>query len=64
MNDLTKDVTGVLMAIVGVAILFTLVNPRNKTSQVIQSGGNAFATMLGAAMGQNSNGYGPVMGGY
>lgn len=64
MNDLTKDVTGVLMAIVGVAILFTLVNPRNKTAQVISAGSSGFATMLGAAMGQNSQGYSIPMGGY
>jgi len=38
MNDMVKDVTGVLMAIIGVAILFTLVNPNNKTSSVIQAG--------------------------
>ena len=55
MNDLMKDVTGIAMAIVGVAILFTLVNPQNKTSQVIQSASGGFATMLGAAMGNNTN---------
>lgn len=64
MNDIVKDVTGVLMAIVGVAILFTLVNPNNKTSNVIQAGSSGFATMLGAAMGGNSQGYSSVMGGY
>lgn len=55
MNDIMKDVTGIAMAIVGVAILFTLVNPQNKTSQVIQSASGGFATMLGAAMGNNTN---------
>lgn len=52
------------MAIVGVAILFTLVNPRNKTAQVIGAGGAAFSQMLGAAMGANSQGYSPPMGGF
>ncbi len=55
MNDIMKDLTGIAMAIVGVAILFTLVNPRNKTSQVIQASTGGFATMLGAAMGNNTN---------
>ncbi len=54
MNDIMKDLTGIAMAIVGVAILFTLVNPRNNTSQVISSATGGFATMLGAAMGNNT----------
>jgi len=57
MNDLMKDMTGIAMAIVGVAILFTLVNPRNKTAQVIQASTGVFATMLGAAMGNQQNSY-------
>jgi len=56
MNDIMKDITGIAMAIVGVAILFTLVNPRNKTSQVIQASTSGFATVLGAAMGQQTGG--------
>lgn len=58
MNEVMKDVTGIAMAIVGVAILFTLVNPRNKTSEVIGAASGGFATMLGAAMGNSSNNYG------
>jgi len=54
MNDIMKDITGIAMAIVGVAILFTLVNPRNQTSQVIKASTGGFATMLGAAMGQQT----------
>ncbi len=57
MNEIMKDMTGIAMAIVGVAILFTLVNPRNKTSAVIQSATGGFATMLGAAMGNQQNSY-------
>jgi len=57
MNDIFKDLTGIAMAIVGVAILFTLVNPRNKTSQVIGAATGGFATMLGAAMGNQTNSY-------
>lgn len=58
MNEIFKDLTGIAMAIVGVAILFTLVNPRNKTSEVIQSSTGGFATMLTAAMGGGSGNYG------
>lgn len=58
MNDIMKDVTGIAMAIVGVAILFTLVNPRNKTAQVIQASTGGFATMVSAAMGMGNNSQG------
>lgn len=54
MNDLFKDVTGVAMAIVGVAILYTLVNPQNRTAQVISSAAGGFSQMLTAAMGGGS----------
>lgn len=56
MNEIVKDVTGIAMAIVGVAILYTLVNPQNKTSQVIQSASGGFAQALSAAMGNASRG--------
>lgn len=62
MNDIMKDITGIAMAIVGVAILFTLVNPRNATSQVITSSTNGFATLLGAAMGSGAGGNGAFFG--
>lgn len=52
MNDIFKDITGVAMAIVGVAILYTLVNPSNKTAQVISAASGGFAQSLLAAMGQ------------
>lgn len=51
MDDIVKNVTGIAMAIVGVAILYTLVNPNNQTSAVIGAAGNAFAGSLTAAMG-------------
>lgn len=56
MNEIVKDITGIAMAIVGVAILYTLVNPNNKTSQVIQSSASGFATALSAAMGGGAGG--------
>lgn len=51
MNDIMKDITGIAMAIVGVAILYTLVNPQNKTAQVIQAASGGFSQALSAAMG-------------
>jgi hypothetical protein len=51
MNDIIKDVSGIAMAIVGVAILYTLVNPQNKTAQVIGAASSGFANSLFAAMG-------------
>lgn len=59
MNDIIKDVTGIAMAIVGVAILYTLVNPNNKTAQVIQSATAGFGGALTAAMGGGGSYQGP-----
>ncbi len=55
MSDLAKDFFGVLMAIVGVAILYTLVNPQNKTAQVVGSTFQGFSGALSAAMGGQVN---------
>ena len=55
MNDIVKDITGIAMAIVGVAILYTLVNPSNNTSQVISSASSGFSQALTAAMGGGGN---------
>lgn len=63
LGDMFKDVTSIALAIVGVAILYTLVNPQNKTSQVIGSAGQAFSGSLAAAMGGQVSGAG-VFGGY
>lgn len=51
MNDIMKDLTSVLMAVVGVAILAVLVKQGNQTSNVIQSASGGFANILGVAMG-------------
>ena len=64
MSDIMKDVTGIAMAIVGVAILYTLVNPQNKTAQVITAAAQGFGMSLSSAMGQGSGFSGNVMGGY
>lgn len=60
MSDLAKDFTGVLMAIVGVAILYTLVNPNNATSKVISTTFSGFGGALTAAMGGSSSNIGTV----
>jgi len=62
MDKLMDNATGIAMAIVGVAILYTLVNPNNKTAQVIGSIGDAFGGSLTAAMGGGSNYRAPIMG--
>ena len=46
-----KDVTGIAMAIIGVAILFVIVSPSNKTTDVIGAAGSGFAGVLAVAMG-------------
>jgi PRD1 phage membrane DNA delivery len=51
MSDLMRDFTSVAMAIVGVAILATLVSQKNQTSQVIGAASSGFANVLGVAMG-------------
>jgi hypothetical protein len=49
-NQLVSGTITVLTAIVGVAVLAVLVSKNANTSGVIQSGGNAFATSLEAAV--------------
>lgn len=44
-------IIGVLVAIVGVAIVAVIVSKGARTPQVIQSAGNAFAQILHAAVG-------------
>lgn len=53
MDEIFKDITGIAMAIVGVALLYTLVNPQNKTAQVIGASSQGFAYALSAAMGNS-----------
>ena len=55
-ENLFRDVTSIAMAIIGVAVLYTLVNPRNKTADVIQASGAGFSQALATAMGANSTG--------
>lgn len=64
MNDIVKDITGIAMAIVGVAILYTLVNPSNKTAEVIGAAAGGFSSALGTAMGNAPSYSGNVLGGF
>lgn len=64
MNDIMKDMTGIAMAIIGVAILYTLVNPDNKTAQVLGAATQGFGNVLGVAIGNNKSFSNNVMGGY
>lgn len=62
MSETMKDITAVLMAIVGVAIVAVLVSNRNNTVGVLGSATSGFSSILGTAMGAAS---GPVpMGGF
>jgi PRD1 phage membrane DNA delivery len=50
-NDIMRDVTAVAMAIIGVAILTTIVSQKNQTTQVLGAATKGFADVLGVAMG-------------
>lgn len=54
MDKIMDNATGIAMAIIGVAILYTLVNPQNKTAQVVGAVSGGFAEALSAAMGNNT----------
>lgn len=49
MNQITEQVSAILMAVVGVAILAVLVSRNAQTGSVLQAGGQAFSSILGAA---------------
>jgi len=55
-DQLITSVTTVLLAIVGVAIVATLVSKNAQTPQVLQAGGQSFSQSLGTALS-------PVTGG-
>lgn len=65
-DQLITSVVTVLTAIVGVAIIATLVSKNANTSQVIQSGGQAFSQALGTALSPvtgGGGGFGSFTGG-
>lgn len=49
-DQLITSVVTVLTAIVGVAIIATLVSKNAQTPQVLQAGGQAFSSALGTAL--------------
>jgi PRD1 phage membrane DNA delivery len=56
MSDVIKDFTGVLLAIVSVAILYVLVAPNNQTGTVAKDVFGGFSQALTAAMGGGAGG--------
>jgi succinate dehydrogenase hydrophobic anchor subunit len=51
MNDIMKDISGIALALIGLATLAVLVSQRNQTANVIGASGNAFSKALSTAMG-------------
>lgn len=51
MNDIMKDVSGIALALIGLATLAVLVSQRNQTANVVTSAGGAFSNALKTAMG-------------
>lgn len=51
MNEVMKDVTAVVMAIIGVALLTVIVSQRNNTVGVIGAATSGTANLLSVAMG-------------
>ena len=49
MSQITEQVSAILLAVVGVAILAVLVSKNANTAGVLQAGGSAFSSILGAA---------------
>lgn len=51
MNEIMRDMTGVAMAIIGVAILAVIVSNNSNTTNVLKAATGGFANVLGVAMG-------------
>lgn len=58
MNQVWSGIVTILVAIVGVAIVATLVSRNANTAGVITAGGNAFSNALKAAEGPVSGAFG------
>lgn len=50
MNDIEKAIGGIMIAIIGLAIIAVLVSKQSQTGTVLQAGGTAFAQIIGAAV--------------
>lgn len=58
MDEIAKDVTSILVLIVGVATIAVLVQNASGTASVIQAGASGFSTALSTAMGNGGGGFG------
>lgn len=58
MNDYIGPIVTVLTAIIGVAILATLVSNRANTANVIKAGAGGFSNILGTALSPVTGGSG------
>ncbi len=54
MNDFMKDIVAIATAVIGLAIIATLVRYGTQTSNIITSSTSGFANVLSAAMGGGS----------
>ena len=57
-DTIITGVVSIAMAIVGVAIIATLVSQRANTAGVLNAAGNAFSNAIGAAVAPVTGGYG------
>lgn len=55
MSEIVRDITAILSAVVGLAIITVLVRQGSQTSQVVQASSQGFASILNAAMGAGGN---------
>lgn len=50
MDDMVKAMVTILTAVIGVAIVATLVSKKSNTAGVVSAGGNAFSSILNSAL--------------
>lgn len=50
MDEMVKALVTILTAVIGVAIVATLVSKKSNTAGVLSAGGNAFSSILGTAL--------------
>lgn len=50
MDDMVKALVTILTAVIGVAIVATLVSKKSNTAGVLSAGGNAFSSILNSAL--------------
>jgi hypothetical protein len=57
MNNMMTGIVTILVAVIGVAMLATLVSKNAQTPAVLKAGGSAFGEILRAATGPVSGGF-------